>query len=330
MKQTINRDDLRRLLEASLYADLSDIVFGFLGFPLILTFNITQDNKISIPMISSNSTDLFIDWSDNSSEIVQSNNNHPVEHHFSRSGNYIVHIYGYINNLSLRNCDELVEVSQWGDLLLHSGKEVFKNCSNLRLIPADSPNLSFANDLSSMFSGCTLFDSVISEWNVSTITNMSQMFLDCRFFNSELSKWDVKNVNNMSRMFYGCNSFTSNLSKWTVKNVTDMKYMFYNCIVFRSDLSRWNVQNVTNMSGMFCECSSFNSNLSEWNVGNVSNMYILFYKCTKFNSDLTKWNVENVNRMYGMFYDINNNSNFKKWNVKNISLMGDMFKSIRL
>ena len=110
-----------------------------------MTFNISQNNKISIPIISSKTTDLFIDWSDNSSESVQSNNNQPLEHHFSNAGNYIIHIYGEINNLSLQNCDELVEISQWGDLLLHSGKEVFKNCYNLRLIPVDSPNLSFTN-----------------------------------------------------------------------------------------------------------------------------------------------------------------------------------------
>lgn len=329
-KQTPNRDELRRLLEEYLYANLSDLVFDFLGFPFIMTFNISHNNKISIPIISSRTTDLIIDWADDSSEIVKPNNNYQVEHQYNRTGNYTVHITGKINNLSLKNCDNLVEISQWGIFLFQSGKEVFKNCSNLRLIPDDSPNLTFTNDLSSMFSGCTLFNSDLSKWNVSNITNMSQMFLDCRLFNCDLSKWDVKNVNNMNRMFYNCGTFCSNLSEWNVKNVSNMAYMFYNCIVFRSDLSKWNVQNVTTMSGMFCECSSFNSNLSKWNVEKVSDMYSMFYKCIIFKSDLSMWNVENVNRMYGMFYNTAVKKNFTKWNIKNISFISDMFKSIRL
>ena len=284
-KRTPNKEQLRRLLEPFLYADLSDIIFDFLGFPFIMTFNITHNN-LYIPNISSNTTDLFIDWSDGSSQIIKPNNEYPVEHYYIRAGTYTVHITGYINNLYLKNCKELIEISQWGDLLLHSGEKVFKNCSNLTIATNESPNLSVATDLTSMFSRCTTFNSNLSNWNVTNITNMNYMFLDCRLFNCDLSKWDVKNVTSMVGMFEGCNSLNSDLSNWNVSNVNDMRCMFYDCTAFKINLDKWDVKNVINMQFMFFDCTSFKSKLDKWDVSNVQNMRFMFSECNSFDSNL--------------------------------------------
>jgi surface protein len=69
------------------------------------------------------------------------------------------------------------------------------------------------------------------------------MFSGCKIFNSDLSKWDVSNVIYFNNMFVNCYKFNSDLSNWDVSKGIDFDYMFYGCKSFNVDLSNWNVSN---------------------------------------------------------------------------------------
>ncbi len=61
---------------------------------------------------------------------------------------------------------------------------------------------------------------------------MNHMFYGCSVFNSDISAWDVSSVNNMRYMFYACYIFNSDISAWDVSSVTDMTDMLNGANVF--------------------------------------------------------------------------------------------------
>ena len=53
------------------------------------------------------------------------------------------------------------------------------------------------------------------------------MFSCANIFNSDISDWDVSNVINMKYMFYCAYAFNSDISSWNISNVRNMSYMFF-------------------------------------------------------------------------------------------------------
>jgi surface protein len=47
----------------------------------------------------------------------------------------------------------------------------------------------------------SIFNGVISDWDVSNVTDMSYMFKQSQF-KGDISEWDVSNVTDMTQMFY--------------------------------------------------------------------------------------------------------------------------------
>jgi surface protein len=68
----------------------------------------------------------------------------------------------------------------------------------------------------------------IGTWCVKYMTDMSFMFAANakNNFNSIISNWNVSSVTNMHGMFSGASSFNSDISRWDVGRVTDMGFMF--------------------------------------------------------------------------------------------------------
>uniref|UniRef100_A0A6C0B8U1 BspA family leucine-rich repeat surface protein n=1 Tax=viral metagenome TaxID=1070528 RepID=A0A6C0B8U1_9ZZZZ len=104
-------------------------------------------------------------------------------------------------------------------------------------------------------------------WITTKVTDMQSMFKNCSLFNSDLSQWDVSSVQNMSYMFYGCTNFTgvsmriidgtihmSHIGGWDTQSVTKMAHMFEEAILFRADISKWNISNVTDFTDFDKEC----------------------------------------------------------------------------
>ena len=148
-------------------------------------------------------------------------------------------------------------------------------------------------DMSEMFSGCDLFQTLpdISEWNTSKVINMSGLFRNCTSLIQlpDISKWDTSNVINMSGLFSGCTSLTSipDISKWDTSNVINMSFFFNICISLLSlpDISKWNTSKVSNMQRFFFQCHSLSilPDISKWNTQKAENMKEMFFQCNAKN-----------------------------------------------
>lgn len=110
--------------------------------------------------------------------------------------------------------DILMEVTDWEGFRLPNIR--FNNCSKLTKVPDYLP--SAITVMSYMFSGCTVFNQDISNWDVGKVIDMHGTFYNCKAFNQDISQWDVSRVTNMSYMFFGCTSFNRDLSSMVFKS----------------------------------------------------------------------------------------------------------------
>jgi len=241
------------------------------------------DKTITLPLPSAGTYDFVVDWGDGTTGIVTAYNDADISHTYATEGVKIVSIKGKMTHWGFNNGGDklkITDVLSGGSTGLTSLYRGFYGCSNLKFV---------AND---------------SEWT-KDVTDMNRMFRSCSVFNSDISSWDVSSVKDMAYMFYGCDVFNSNISAWDVSSVTDMRYMFCYCYVFNSDISAWDVSDVTDMTNMFYRCYIFNSDISAWDVSDVTDMSDMFYRCYIFNSDISAWDVSSVTDMSDMFYSAN-------------------------
>ena len=156
-------------------------------------------------------------------------------------------------------------------------------------------------DMSNLFRMNNIFNSDISNWDVSNVVDMSGMFFSSSF-NQPLNNWNVSRVIDMSEIFTS-STFNQPLDNWDVSQVINMSYMFgggrFGVSSFNQDINNWDVSQVIDMSGMFAE-SPFNQPLDNWNVSNVLYMDEMFYEgnppsgVTSFNQDISNWCVDNI------------------------------------
>lgn len=196
---------------------------------------------------------------------------------------------------------------------------------------ATTGSISFA----SMFSGASIFNQPIGNWNTSRVTNMSSMFGAIgavAAFNQNIGSWNVSSVTNMYQMFLNARFFNnggdSSINSWNTLSVTNMSEMFRSTGSaspgFNQPIGNWNVSNVTNMSGMFQYQSSFNQDIGLWNVSKVSAMNLMFDQALAFNngesSSINNWNPVLCTNMSQMFSTAPAfNQPIGSWNVSNIT-----------
>lgn len=305
----------------------------------------TSNETVTLPYSSSGSYDGYIDWGDGTQSLNSYSNQ---THTYVNPGDYTITITGQVNEFNFDayggNQNKIIEILQWGDIVLGdlggyfydctllnisnatdtldvssitNFREMFYNCNSLTSIPfINTWNVSNGTDMSGMFYN-TLFNQDISSWSVSNVTDMSYMFTSSPF-NKQLNSWSVSNVTNMSHMFANCNNFNRPLSNWNVLNVTDMDSMFFGS-PFNKDISSWNVSGVTNMRFMFA-LTPFNQPLNSWNVSMVNNMQQMFNGATVFNQPLNNWNVSTVTNMELMFYGATSfNQQLGSWNISSVT-----------
>ena len=227
------------------------------------------NGTLRLPLIKSGTYDFDVDWGDDTTSHIKSYDN--VSHRYTNSGIYLIRITGTIKGWKAEDTNEyqLLDICQWGCLMLGNKGFYFQGCNNLQITAIDSPDLSETRDLTRMFSNCTRFNSPIGHWNVSNITKMDHMFCYARLFNQPLNTWDVSKVTDMCFMFQFASSFNQPLDLWNVSNIRYIGYMFHYAIAFNQDISSWNVSNVIYMSYFLKEATCFNytnrTKLLKWN-----------------------------------------------------------------
>jgi surface protein len=55
-----------------------------------------------------------------------------------------------------------------------------------------------------MFTGATVFNQPLDNWDVSKVINMEGVFHSAEAFNQNLGNWDVSKVKEMRNMFQSC------------------------------------------------------------------------------------------------------------------------------
>ncbi len=245
---------------------------------------------------------------------------------YSTDGVYTISISGEFPFFGLGECDKLISIEQWGDIVWQDMSFAFADCDNFVINATDTPNLSQVESMKSMFSLCDNFNHPINDWDVSNVTDMGSLFGSCTSFNQPLDNWDVSNVINMEFMFSGADVFNQPLNNWNVSSVESMREMFSYADSFNQALDNWDVSNVTNMNNMFLYALDFNQSLNNWDVSNVTTMYSMFFGASSFNQALNNWEISSLTSTYNMFKNASSfNQPLDNWDVSNITDFEAMF-----
>ena len=272
----------------------------------------TDPHSISFTLTNEGEYDFYVYWGDGSANHVVPYTRFSYDgqdefwyssldpHIYSEPGTYTVSITGLIKYFEPGEPAKLVEISNWGPLVIGYGKE-FEYCENLKITATDIPVIKENASMDHLFSNCSSLDIIhnLEQWNVSTVTNMEAMFSGTAI-NQDINGWDVSHVWNMSAMFFSAEQFNGNIGAWDVSNVTDMSGMFSSATNFNQDISNWNVWKVDDMSAMFALATNFNQDIGGWDVSKVTDMSWMLSAATMFDQDISDWDVSNVTTMEGM------------------------------
>ncbi len=227
-----------------------------------------------------------VDWGDNNKNTSIAED---ITHTYTNEGNHTVKIYGTFpsidNHNHTDNAKKLISINQWGSQKWETMAYSFHSCENIEVNATDTPDLSQAESMTSMFWMAKNLTGDTGNWN-----------------------WDVSNIKNMSGVF-AYTDFDGNITDWNVSNTTTMMNLFANNDKFNQDISNWKTSSLQNTQQMFLNASNFNQDISSWDLSNATNISYMFYRASSFNQDISNWNISNVGGTYSMQHLLNN-SNF--------------------
>ncbi|WP_299800567.1 BspA family leucine-rich repeat surface protein [uncultured Maribacter sp.] len=284
-------------------------------------------NQITIPTNSTYTTYNYdVDWGDGSSDTGVTGN---ITHDYATPGLKTIAISGtfpsiYFNDENANDKLKIIEILAWGDIEWQTMENAFYGCENLNFDLIDDPNLAQVTSLKQMFRGCSSFNGIVNNWDISTINDISGLFYEAETFNRPLANWNTTAVTDMSYTFYEAELFNEPLDSWNTAAVTTMSNMFYHAEDFNQNINNWNVSNVTDMSNLFFYARVFNQPLNLWDVSNVTTMASMFY-LTSFNQPINNWNISNVTDISGMFQNCPFNQPLNLWDVSNVTTLSGTF-----
>lgn len=251
--------------------------------------------------------------------------------------------FGLVNNLTseytFAGCNSFnSRIGTWS-IDGGSAKGMFKDCPLFNTSISDI-DLTTTVDTSEMFMNCTQFNNGLAPTaNVGTITvnaaaveTSASMFENCQSFNGRLNAFNTANtLRNTSRMFAGCSSMNQPVFLMNMQGVVDASYMFSGCDVFNNgnDLSAntFFTNTIENAAGMFEFCPALTSpDLSQWNTVSATDMSNMFSGCSLFEGNVEFFDVGSVTNFDGMFRNAARmNSEIGCWNTINATSMDNMF-----
>jgi len=238
----------------------------------------SEDNQITLPLVSNGSYNFSVDWGDGSTSTITAYNDPQVTHTYSAVGEYTVKIWGTINGWSFSpeayvynygDAKKLIEISSWGPLAFGDTKGQFLNAENLVIRAKDTPDISSVTSFAYAFSDNASLESIygIESWDTSSVTDMSSMFSKASAFNQDIGSWDTSSVTDMGYMFYNASAFNQDIGSWNISSITNMNSMLRYCtlstINYDALLIGWAVQPVQNnitFDGGFSKYSSSAAN----------------------------------------------------------------------
>jgi len=217
----------------------------------------STDYQITLPLESSGTYDFDVDWGDGICETITEYDQAEVTHTYFAIGTYEVQIDGVINGWAFNNTGDktkIIEISQWGDLLVGDNGEYFQGCTNLNISATDCLDTTNMTDFASFFQRCESLTSInVSGWDTSLVDDMAHMFRECFLLTSlDLSSWDVENVSIMGSMFYRSYNLTEiNFTGWNTISLTNLGGSFQQCTSLTElGVDGFDMTSVTNVAAM--------------------------------------------------------------------------------
>lgn len=348
-------------------------------------------NTVSLKFFGSVLGAAEIDWGDGSSPVALDSVANAVSHTYTLEGPYTIIISGSYTGFGWENAtppasevEAIQGVTQWGNASIFSLHGAFRNHPNLSNLPSNLP--AAVTDLTCLICGASTYTGTgMNSWDVSNVVVMDNLLEGVSNFNTVISNWNVSSVQSMSRMFKNSN-FNQSIENWDVNSVVDMTQMFagvYDHVLVQTaadfptaghktiyinqrnnifDLRIFEYDNVaydyevTNLddyyisrldelfdgthSGIDQEISialttaaghvrvpaPFNQPLRNWagKLGSVQTMQGLF-RGTNFNQNISAWDVSKVQNMTNMFMETTFNQDISQWRVGKVTSMQGMF-----
>lgn len=255
-----------------------------LNRPLILTFETTSANEsISVPGNGLSNYDFTIDWGDGTVNTFNGTLS-SIAHTYTTQGSHDVKISGVFPQIYFANLNtsrtKLVELKQWGDVLIENMEKSFYGCTNLKITATDTGKFSV---------GCSVW---------------TEAFRDCVGLET-LGNTDMSVAYNLTRTFQGCTSlitfnkplpagriFDSTWSGCTLlqsfgtqlTQCINLSYTWYNC----SSMVDCTAPDTTNpalisLSNTWNGCASLSTApLIDLSQGNVLTLSSTWRGCTSF------------------------------------------------
>jgi len=204
-----------------------------------------------------------------------------------------------------------------------------------------SPGPSFGDGLTEAFSGQRVFNSELSNWDVSSVQCFANAFKQCYTFNSDITGWTLNTTPtytiNLSAMFHSATSFNQDISTWDTVRVGDMSYMFALTqpdsgpaivMTFNQDINNWNTDNVSDSQNMFQGNDTFDQDLASWfSTGNLRFMTSMFQGASAFDGDVSGWDTSGVTNLGGVFEGASSfTQDISVWDTSNVLLFDAIFK----
>ncbi len=189
--------------------------------------------EITIPTNSAFTYNYNVDW-DNDGVVDESGITGDVTHTFDADEEHTIRITGTFPSIQFDNstntgqgeANKIISVDQWGTGTWLSMDRAFKDCTNLKVLATDIPDLSSVTDLSFMFAGAFIVNPDVSNWDISNVTNLTGMFTSASLANPDVSKWDTGNVTRLTLMFAFAPLANPDISNWNISKVTRAGSMF--------------------------------------------------------------------------------------------------------
>jgi len=187
-----------------------------------------------------------IDWGDGNTDA------NTATHTYVTGGTYTILLYvaltGQILTYSgMTNKTYLTSINAWGDL---GGVTTLTTVGGVALVAVPTSLPRSVTNLSSMFSGCSVFNGDISRWNTRNVTSMNRMFFNCLVFNRDISRWNTGKVTNMYLIFEKC-PLNQDISHWNTGENTDFNFFLQTTGNFNQNLGSWDIRKYTVSSRNF-------------------------------------------------------------------------------
>lgn len=293
----------------------------------------SDNDQIALPLEASGTYNFTVHWGDGSSDIITVWNQSETTHTYASAGTFTITIAGTIDGFSFNNTGDdqkILDISNWGTLLLGDSSAYFSGCVNLTVSATDDLDTSAITTMQSCFSGCAALTTVpgITAWDTSNVTTMRSMFSTATLFNQDLNGWDTSSVTDMLFLFSNATTFNGAVGDWDVTSVTGMDFLFAGAVAFNQPIDDWTTTVLETTSSMFSGADAFNQSVDSWNMSSVTTMANMFKSCNVYNKSMNSWNVEAVLTMADMFSGATLfNGNITSWTPSACTDMSSLFQS---